>query len=106
MLSARESDILLGQIARQLKACWRLPGGGGGIETTVVTVKWRLRQDGSLDGEPALEGARSGALYQQAADAALRAVRNCSPFNLPQDKYRYWHTLTFDFDPREMMGLQ
>lgn len=104
VLSARESDILKGKIVEQLKGCWRLPGAGGGIETTVVTVSWTLRQDGSLEGEPMLEGAQSSALYQQAADAALRAVKNCSPFDLPADKYQFWRKLTFDFDPREMMG--
>jgi colicin import membrane protein len=102
-LSAREVDMLNSRVAQQLKGCWRLPGAGGGIETMVVTVSWRLRQDGSLEGEPALEGAQSGALYQQAADAALRAVKNCSPFDLPQDKYQFWSKITFDFDPREMM---
>lgn len=104
VLSARESDILKGKIVEQLKGCWRLPGAGGGIETTVVTVTWQLRQDGSLEGEPVLEHAQSGVLYQQAADAAMRAVKNCSPFDLPQDKYQFWRKLTFDFDPREMMG--
>jgi colicin import membrane protein len=103
VLSAREVDMLNGRVAEQLKACWRLPGAGGGIETTVVTVTWRLRQDGTLEGEPALEGAQSGTLYQQAADAAMRAVKNCSPFDLPQDKYQFWSKITFDFDPREMM---
>ncbi len=102
-LSAREVDMLNSRVAEQLKGCWRLPGAGGGIETMVVTVSWRLRQDGSLEGEPELESAQSGALYQQAADAALRAVKNCSPFDLPQDKYQFWSKITFDFDPREMM---
>jgi colicin import membrane protein len=102
-LSVREADLLNSRVAQQLKACWRLPGAGGGIETTVVTVSWRLRQDGSLEGEPQLEGAQSNPLYQQAADAAMRAVINCSPFDLPQDKYQFWSKITFDFDPREMM---
>lgn len=102
-LSVREADQLNSKVAQQLKQCWRLPGAGGGIETAVVTVSWRLRQDGSLDGEPNLEGAQSDPLYQQAADAAMRAVKNCSPFDLPQDKYQFWSKITFDFDPREMM---
>ncbi|MDO9384392.1 MAG: cell envelope integrity protein TolA [Hyphomicrobiaceae bacterium] len=102
-LSVREADQLNSKVAQQLKQCWRLPGAGGGIETAVVTVSWRLREDGSLDGEPTLEGAQSDPLYQQAADAAMRAVKNCSPFDLPQDKYQFWSKITFDFDPREMM---
>lgn len=103
VLSVREQDLLRAQISAQLRSCWKLPGGGGGIETTVVTLRWRLRQDGSLDGEPMIEGAQSGMVFQIAAEAAIRAVRMCSPFNLPPDKYWAWRSLTWDFDPREMM---
>lgn len=103
VLSVREQDLLRAQISAQLRSCWKLPGGGGGIETTVVTLRWRLRQDGSLDGEPVVEGARSGMVFQIAAEAAIRAVRTCAPFNLPPDKYWAWRSLTWDFDPREML---
>lgn len=103
VLSVREQDILRAQISAQLRSCWKLPGGGGGIETTVVTLRWRLRQDGSLDGNPVVEGGRSDMVYQIAAEAAIRAVRTCAPFNLPPDKYWAWRALTWDFDPREMM---
>jgi colicin import membrane protein len=103
VLSVREQDLLRGQISQQLRGCWKLPGGGGGIETMVVTIRWRLRPDGSLEGEPALEAPQSGPVYQIAAEAALRAVKACSPFNLPPDKYWAWKSIIWDFDPREMM---
>lgn len=103
VLSVREQDLLRAQISAQLRSCWKLPGGGGGIETTVVTLKWQLRPDGSLDGEPMIEGARSGMVFQIAAEAAIRAVRTCAPFNLPPDMYWAWRSLTWDFDPREML---
>lgn len=103
VLSVREQDLLRAQISAQLRSCWKLPGGGGGIETTVVTLRWRLRQDGSLDGEPMVEAPRQGMVFQIAAEAAIRAVRMCSPFQLPPDRYWAWRSLTWDFDPREMM---
>lgn len=102
-LSVREQDLLRSQISAQLRQCWKLPGGGGGIETIVVTVRWRLFPDGSLDGEPALEAPQSGPVYQIAAEAAMRAVKACSPFTLPQDKYWAWKSIIWDFDPREML---
>ena len=103
VLSVREQDLLRGLIVQQLRNCWKLPGGGGGIETMVVTIKWHLRPDGSLDGEPAIVEPQSGPVYQIAAEAAVRAVKTCQPFNLPADKYMAWKTIIWDFDPREML---
>lgn len=103
VLSVREQDLLRSQISQQLRACWKLPGGGGGIETMVVTVRWRLRPDGSLEGEPAIEQPQSGPVFQIAAEAAVRAVKSCSPFSLPQDRYWAWKSIIWDFDPREML---
>jgi colicin import membrane protein len=103
VLSVREQDLLRSQISAQLRQCWKLPGGGGGIETMVVTLRWRLRPDGSLDGEPGLEAPQSGPVYQIAAEAAMRAVKACSPFTLPPDKYWAWKSIIWDFDPREML---
>jgi colicin import membrane protein len=103
VLSVREQDLLKGQISAQLRGCWKLPGGGGGIETTVVSLKWHLNPDGSLDGEPEIDQPQSGQVFQIAAEAAIRAVKGCSPFNLPPDKYLAWKTIIWNFDPREMM---
>lgn len=102
-LSVREQDLLRAQISQQLRACWKLPGGGGGIETMVVTVRWRLRPDGTLEGEPAIEAPQAGPVFQIAAEAAVRAVKSCSPFTLPQDRYWAWKSIIWDFDPREML---
>ena len=101
-LSVREQDLLRAQISQQLRACWKLPGGGG-IETMVVTVRWRLRPDGTLEGEPAIEAPQAGPVFQIAAEAAVRAVKSCSPFTLPQDRYWAWKSIIWDFDPREML---
>lgn len=104
VLSAREADLLASQIRQQLRNCWRLPGGGGGIETTVVTLSWRLRPDGSLDGEPQVVRPQSDPVYQIAAEAAIRAVKTCSPFTLPADKYEFWSLIEeWNFDPNEML---
>jgi colicin import membrane protein len=103
VLSAREQDLLKAQLSGQLKRCWHLPGGGGGIETTVVTLKWRLKPDGSLDGLPQVVEPQSGPVFQIAAEAAVRAVTRCAPFDLPPDKYAVWKMVEWNFDPREMM---
>lgn len=104
VLSAREQDLLVSQIRAQLRDCWKLPGGGGGIETTVVVLSWHLRPDGSLDGEPEIMNRQPDSVYQIAAEAAVRAVKTCAPFNLPPDQYAGWRFIDeWKFDPREMM---
>lgn len=102
-LSIREQDLLRAQITQQLRECWKLPGGGGGIETTVVTIRWMLRRDGTLDGEPRVEKPRSDTVFRIAAEAAIRAVKSCAPFSLPQDKYHAWRLIIWDFDPRQLL---
>jgi colicin import membrane protein len=102
-ISASELSMLKGRISARLKACWRLPSGGGGSDTPVVTLRWRLKPDGSLDGEPLVDRPRNDPLFLLAAEAAQRAVRECSPFDLPPDKYSIWRNITWDFDPRQML---
>ena len=102
-LSASEEGRLTGIIQSHLRGCWRLPAGGGGSDTPVVTLKWRLKPDGSLDGEPQVQHERGDLLFRTAAEAAKRAVHQCSPFPLPPDKYGHWKTITWEFDPTQMM---
>jgi len=102
-ISASEIAMLKGRISARLRGCWRLPSGGGGSDTPVVTLRWRLNPDGSLDGDPHVEQPRGDALFRVAAEAAVRAVRDCSPFDLPSEKYSTWRTITWEFDPSQMM---
>lgn len=104
VLSLREQDLMRGMLSSQLKSCWTLAGGGGGVETPVVVLKWRMRPDGILDGEPQLVQSASGPLAQLANEAAIRAVKKCQPFNLPPDLYATgWKEITWEFDPSAMM---
>jgi colicin import membrane protein len=104
VLSAREQDLLKGMLKQQLNACWRPPGTGGGEEVPVVGLHWELNPDGSLAGEPRVESAPNTTAGQVYAEAALRAVRMCSPFRLPPDKYEGgWKYIDWTFDPRQML---
>ena len=102
-LSAREQDLLAGMVRAQLRNCWQLPGGGGGSEIPVVTLRWQLNPDGSLNGMPRVEGGGSGPMYQIAVETAMRAVHQCAPFTLPPDKYGAWKELIWEFDPTRML---
>jgi colicin import membrane protein len=102
-ISASEAAMLRARISSRLKSCWRLPSGGGGSDTPAVTLRWRMNPDGSVEGEPQVEQPRGDALFRIAAEAAVRAVRECSPFDLPTDKYAAWRVITWEFDPSQMM---
>ena len=105
VLSAREQDLLLSMINRQLEPCARLPGGGGGPDTPIVNVRFQLNQDGSLNGEPVVVDRQNTPLFAIAADASVRAVKQCAPFQLPPDKYGAWSTVTWAFDWPVILGL-
>jgi len=102
-LTARESDLLKARIHSQIANCWKLPGGGGGIDTAVVTLRWNLSPDGRLNGLPQVVGGRNDTVHRIAAEAAKRAVVCASPFTLPPDSYKFWQTIIWDFDPRQML---
>ncbi len=104
VLSAREQDLLKGMLKSQLNGCWRPPGTGGGDEVPVVELHWELNPDGSLASDPRVTSAPNTTAGQVYAEAALRAVRMCSPFRLPPDKYEGgWKVIDWTFDPRQML---
>ena len=47
---------------------------------------------------------KTDADFQDAAEAALRAVRKCSPLKLPPDKYLDWKSTVFRFNPSGAVG--
>ncbi len=106
MLSAREQDLLKGIIKQALTACSTIPGGGGGSQTPVVTVTWRMNEDGTVAGEPVVQHPQNSQWFGVAAEASVRAVKNCQPFNLPKDKYSSWREITWDFDWPKILGTQ
>ena len=62
-------------------------------------------QDGSLNGEPVVVDRQNTPLYAIAADASIRAIKQCAPFQLPPDKYASWSTVTWAFDWPVILGL-
>ncbi|MFZ8258165.1 hypothetical protein ACO1KT_14655, partial [Staphylococcus aureus] len=71
VLSATEKDLLNAMLKSQLEQCWNIPAGGGGAETPIVVLSWRLTEDGSLDGEPIVLSPQNTPLFQVAAEAAI-----------------------------------
>ncbi|MDX2307467.1 MAG: protein TolA [Hyphomicrobium sp.] len=104
VLSVRQQDLLRGMLRQQIARCWRLPGAGGGAETPVVSLRWRMRPDGTVDGEPAIEKPGTGPFGALANEAAVRAVKACQPYDLPQDYYENgWKEVIWEFDPQSLL---
>jgi colicin import membrane protein len=104
VLSVREQDLLRGMLRSQIARCWRLPGAGGGTETPIVTLRWRMRPDGTLEADPRIEKPASGPLAALATESAMRAVKGCQPYDLPPDLYESgWQEIIWEFDPSSML---
>jgi hypothetical protein len=94
----------------QMRACWNVPVGAPNPEQLIVQVRVFLSQDGSLARPPELEpatraAAASNPYIRTAAEAALRAVNVCEPYqHLPSDRYESWREIVMIFDPSKMIG--
>ena len=101
-IGASERASLLQAIVREVKPRWQPPSGPD-VDRLVSKVRFRLNRDGSLDGRPQLVSQRgeNDTNRTQAArhgEQAIRAVQLAAPFDLPENLYAGWKTVTLDFD--------
>jgi hypothetical protein len=78
---------------------------GADAEQLVTLVRVRLARDGSLVGDPQVvsqsgETPANAAQKARHAEQAIRAVRLAAPFDLPEEYYSAWQTVTSRFDRR------
>jgi hypothetical protein len=98
-MTATEIDALRSTISK----CWNMPAGAPNPETLVVRLKLFLNQDGTVARPPELVDtagrASSDPYFRSAAEAAMRAVLVCAPYQLPPDKFDDWSEITINFRP-------
>lgn len=99
-MTFNEIDALRARISE----CWNPPVGGLGADAIQVKLRLQLMQDGSLTTAPQVVNRAGSPFFQAAADAAVRAVMQCQPYQLPPRKYALWRDMILNFDPREMFG--
>ncbi|WP_427025827.1 hypothetical protein ACP4J4_07940 [Aureimonas ureilytica] len=98
-LSQSEMDALRGQISK----CWNPPAGNTDAGSFQVKISMQLDPSGAVQGMPQIEqGGGASPAQRAAAEAAIRAVRRCAPYNLPAEKYETWADVTVNFDPSQM----
>jgi len=86
---------------RQIMACWRGVSDLPKEDQINVEVRVSLNQDGTLKGNVQLVSPRSRPVGRSgiAVDVALRAVRKCAPYQLPEDDYDLWEDINVIIGP-------
>jgi outer membrane biosynthesis protein TonB len=101
---AAEAASLNAAIGRQIKPHWSAPQGVD-AEKLVTIVRFRLNQDGSLQGRPSCveqSGVTPSNEPQKSlhCERAIRAVQLAAPFDLPDQFYDRWKLVNSRFDRR------
>lgn len=93
-------------LRQQLSGCWNILGGAAEAQDLSVDIRVIVNPNRIVQQASIMDQARYNAddRFRAAADSALRAVRDprCSPLNVPPDKYRIWHDMVINFDPKDM----
>jgi hypothetical protein len=90
-----------------MRRCWRMPIDLPDPERLIVTVEFDINRNGTLNGQPRVTSPRGYAFdppMRAAVDAAVRAVRACDPYPLPDDPvvgehYEVWRSQIYTFRP-------
>jgi len=107
-LSANLTASELGALSQQLARCWNLPASAKDAQSLIVDLDVTINPDRTVSTARVVDQGRmaSDPAYAAAARAAMRAVRmpQCTPLELPPDKYQEWQSMNIHFDPKEMLG--
>lgn len=102
-ITASELDALKQQLGR----CWNVMAGAKYAEDLIVEIRVVINRDRTVQEAIILDQGRynSDSPFRAAADAAVRALRNpqCSPLELPPEKYEEWKTTVIRFDPSQFL---
>lgn len=94
-------------IRAHMRRCWRMPIDLPDPDRLVVTVEFEINRNGTLNGQPQVTNPRNysfDAPMRTAVEAAVRAVRACDPYPLPDDPvvgehYEIWRRQVYTFRP-------
>ena len=97
-LDSADLQDVMQVLRKQIYVCWKPPAGvsGAGADAPTAIVKFKLKQDGSLVGEPVVVGSHADP-SQAVAKTALAAVKRCQPFRLPPNRYEFWKEVEINF---------
>jgi outer membrane biosynthesis protein TonB len=94
-------------LRRQISQCWNIPIGAKDAQNLIVQVSIDVNPDRTVQHAEIVDKMRmaTDSYFRAAAEAALRALYSpqCTPLELPADKYQEWKHIDFTFDPRDML---
>lgn len=92
-------DTLLQELTAQTKRCWAVPSGWSDPQQVTVTLRFQLKPDGTLDGDPAVVEFPATPIGAASAKSAIAAVTQCGPYRLPADRYEQWKDIQLNMAP-------
>ena len=104
--SARLGAALEHRIASHLSLCWTLPAGAPNVQNLRVELQIQSDKNGKVEAVQLKNSKRykEDSLYRVAANAAIRAVKQCNMPPLPPEKYDSWKNLPINFTPPSSIG--
>jgi hypothetical protein len=94
----------LAAMRERIMQCWTVPQGAVSATELRTEVLMRLTPDGSIMGTPEIISRPYGRYSNIAPESVVRAIMQCSPYNLPAEKYAEWREIILDFNPVQMFG--
>lgn len=94
-------------VRAHMRRCWRIPADLPEPDRLIVVVEFNLNRNGGLTGQPRVTSPRNYSFdpaMRTAVEYALRAVRTCDPYPLPDDPvvgehYEIWREQIYTFRP-------
>jgi colicin import membrane protein len=100
-LSPSMQDALGGLLKEQMERCYQPPIGAVSGAVSMPMLDVRFNKDGSLASEPRILKVGPNPIDRTNAEAAVRAVRRCAPYNIPakfEPYYNEWKAWNVEFD--------
>jgi outer membrane biosynthesis protein TonB len=94
-LSQSEADA----VRARLSQLWNPPAGAKNPQELSVTVRFKLKPDATLDGNPIVVSSGNGPMFMAVRDSAVRAVLRGQPYlMLRPEHYEIWQEMEVTFD--------
>jgi hypothetical protein len=99
--STQENDTVTKQAAK----CWNIPAGAKDMSSLSVGLHLELERNGIVKNARSSNAARyaDDAFFRAATDSAIKALRQCAPYELSPDKYESWREMELTFAPNDML---
>lgn len=100
---AKLSRSELDGLRAAIEQCWSVPAGLADAADMRATVTMQLSRDGTIEGQPDVVASGGEPGPRRAfAGSVERAVKRCSPYSLPAEKYGTWSEVVVNFSAADM----